>query len=139
MQAIPTIHFQGRCDDALSFYREAIGAELLFRFKVSDVVEPQAIKPGTGDRILRAGLRIGDSVIHLSDGHGAASLAFQGFSLTLAVAGEDEARRMAEALAESGKVQLPLRATAWAELFGTVVDRFGVVWTIEAGRRFVTA
>jgi len=139
MQAIPTIHFQGRCDEALAFYRAAIGAELLFRFKVSDVVDPHAIKPGTGDRILRAGLRIGDSVIHCSDGHGADAPAFQGFSLTLAAAGEDEARRMAEALAQGGKVQVPLRATAWAEVFGTVVDRFGVVWTIEAGRRFATA
>lgn len=136
MQAIPTIHFQGICDEALSFYREAIGAELLFRFKVSDVVDPQAIKPGTGDRILRAGLRIGDSIIHFADGHGAGPAVFQGFSLALSVASQDEARRMLDALAEGGSVPIPLRPTAWAETFGTVIDRFGLHWTVEAGRRF---
>jgi PhnB protein len=138
MQTIPTLHFQGRCDEALSFYRQALGAELMFRFKVSDVVDPQAIKPGTGDRILRAGLRIGDSVVYLADGHGADGPSFQGVSLTLAVANQDEAQRMAAALAEDGSVQIPLRATAWAEVFGTVIDRFGLHWTIEAGRRFAT-
>ena len=138
MQAIPTIHFQGNCDEALNFYRGAIGAELLFRFKVSEVVDPQAIKPGTGDRILRAGLRIGDSIIQCADGHGAGSPAFQGFSLTLSAASRDEAERLVGALLEGGSVQMPLRATAWAETFGTLVDRFGLHWTIEAGRRFAT-
>lgn len=139
MQAIPTIHFQGNCDEALSFYREAIGAALLFRFKVSDVVDPHAIRPGTGDRILRAGLRIGDSLIQFADAHGADRPASHGFSLTLTAAGQDEAQRMLDALAAGGSVQMPLRSTAWAEVFGTVVDRFGLHWTIEAGRRFVTA
>ena len=139
MQAIPTIHFQGSCDDALRFYREALGAELLFRFQVGDVVDPQHIKPGTGHRILRAGLRIGDSVIHLADGHAAEGPAFCGFSLTLAAVTEDEARRMALALSAGGSIPMPLRPTAWAEVFGTVVDRFGLHWTIEAGRRFATA
>jgi PhnB protein len=139
MQAIPTIHFPGNCDEALNFYCKAIGAELLFRFKVSEVVvDPQAIRPGTGDKILRAGLRIGDSVIQFADGHGAGGPAFQGFSLTLSAASEDEAGRLVEALADGGKVQIPLRTTAWAETFGTVVDRFGLHWTIEAGRRFAT-
>jgi PhnB protein len=139
MQAIPTIHFPGNCNEALSFYREALGAELLFRFKVSEVVDPQAIKPGTGDRILRAGLRIGGNLIQFADGHGAGGPAFQGFSLTLSASGQDEAARMLASLAEGGSVQIPLRATAWAETFGTVVDRFGLHWTIEAGRRFITA
>lgn len=138
MQAIPTIHFQGICDEALSFYREAIGAELVFRYKVSDLVDPQVVKPGTGDRILRAGLRIGASIIHFADGHGAGPAAFQGFSLALSVASHDEARRMLDALAEGGSVPIPLRSTAWAETFGTVIDRFGLHWAIEAGRRFAT-
>lgn len=138
MQAIPTIHFQGICDEALSFYREAIGAELVFRYKVSDLVDPQVVKPGTGDRILRAGLRIGDSIILFADGHGAGPAAFQGFSLALSVASQDEARRMLDALAEGGSVPIPLRSTAWAETFGTVIDRFGLHWAIEAGRRFAT-
>lgn len=138
MQAIPTIHFPGNCNDALSFYREAIGAELLFRFKVDEVVDPPAIRPGTGDRILRAGLRIGDSVIQFADSHGAAGPSFQGFSLTLSAASGDEAQRLMDALRDGGSVQIPLRATAWAETFGTVLDRFGLHWTIEAGRRFAT-
>jgi PhnB protein len=138
MQAIPTIHFPGNCDEALSYYREAIGAELLFRFKVSEVVDPQSIKPGTGEKIMRAGLRIGGKVVHFADGHGAGGPAFQGFSLALVCEDQEQAQHLCEVLAEGGSVRLPLRATAWAEVYGTVVDRFGLHWTIEAGRRLIS-
>lgn len=138
MQAIPTIHFQGNCNEALSYYCKALGAELLFRFKVSDVVDPQSIRPGTGERIMRAGLRIGQSVFHLADGHGADGPALQGFSLALVCDGHDQAQGLLETLAEGGSIRFPLRATTWAEQYATVVDRFGLHWTIEAGRRLIS-
>jgi PhnB protein len=135
MQAIPTLYFPDMCDAALSFYRDAIGADILFHHRVGDVVDPAHVKPGTGHRTLRAGLCIGGVRFYLADGHGTGGPSFQGVSLTLSCASADEAERMLAALADGGTVQIPLRATAWAEVFGAVLDRFGLHWTIEAKPR----
>ena len=134
MQAIPTLYFPGACDAALSFYRDAIGADILFHHRVGDIVDAAHVKLGTAHRTLRAGLVIGGLRFYLADGHGVTP-GFQGISVTLSCASADEAERMLAALADGGTVLIPLRATAWAEVFGTVVDRFGLHWTIEAGKR----
>jgi PhnB protein len=135
MQAISTLCFPGCCDEALSFYRDAIGAVVLFHHRVGDIVDPAQVKPGTAHRTLRAGLRIGDTRFYLADGHAGGGPVFQGVALTLACASAAEAAGMLAALADGGNVQVPLRSTAWAEVFGTVVDRFGLHWTVEAGVR----
>ena len=139
MQAITTLYFPGFCEEALAFYRDAIGAEILFHYRVADLVAPADVKPGTGDRTLRAGMRIGDSRYYLADGHFTDAPAFAGMALTLACASAQEAARMLDALAVGGAVRLPLRSTAWAEALGTVVDRYGLHWTVEAGVRHDTA
>jgi PhnB protein len=136
MQAISTLYLQGQCDAALAFYRDAIGAVVMFHYTVADVAGSDTARAGTADRTLRAGLRIGETILYLSDGHGAAAGTPQGFSLVLQVAGRDEAGRVQSALAAGGSAGIPLGPTAWADVFGTVVDRFGVHWTIEAGHRF---
>jgi PhnB protein len=134
MRAIPTLYFPGCCSEALAFYRDAIGADILFHYRVGDIVDPAHVKPGTAGRTLRAGLAVGAIRFYLADGHDSAP-AFQGISLTLACASLAAAQRTLDALAEGGTVQIPLRSTAWAEAYGTVFDRFGLHWTIEAGVR----
>jgi PhnB protein len=131
MQAIPTIYFPGRCAEALSFYRDTLGAEVLFQLTAVADQPPTYLEPGSAGKILRAGLRLGDTMVYLSEGHHASEPAFQGFSLTLHLDTEGEAQRMLQALAEGGSVRVPLRATALAQCFGAVIDRFGLHWTIE--------
>lgn len=133
MKLIPTIFFPGACKDAIAFYREALGAVVLFDVSVGELVPPDAVRPGTEHRTLRAGLQIGDDVIYLSDGHGPAALSFEGFGLSLQAASMAEAERMMQALSEGGKVQIALRKTAWAAAFGTVTDKFNLRWAIEFG------
>jgi len=133
MQAIPTLYFQGVCDDALSFYHGAIGADILFHYRVADIADAQQIRPGTAGRTVRAGLRIGATVLYLADAHRPDSPPPAGFSITLTAVTPDEAARLLDALADGGAVQFPLRETAWAVAYGTVRDRFGVHWTVEAG------
>ena len=52
-------------------------------------------------------------------------------SLALSYPTAAEAQRVFDALAEGGKVNMPLQKTFWAEAFGMLVDRFGTPWMIN--------
>jgi PhnB protein len=136
MQAIPTIYFPGLCAEALSFYRDVLHADVLFQLTAIPDSQPQFLAPGSPGKIIRAGLRIGDTVVYFSEGHHPDQVpAFAGFSMNLHVDSADEATRILRALGEGGDVRVPLRATAWADAFCAVIDRYGVHWMIETGTR----
>lgn len=136
MQAIPTLYFPGLCAEALSFYRDALRADVLFQLMEVPGSHPQFLPPGSPGKIIRAGLRIGDSVVYLSEGHHPGQApAFAGVSMNLHVDSADEAASILGVLGERGDVRVPLRAVAWADAFCAVVDRYGVHWMIEAGTR----
>ena len=131
----PYLNFGGRCEEALSFYRTALGAEVetLMRFRESpDEPPPGAIPPGWDDKVMHASMRIGESVVMASDGGCSEEAGFAGFSLTLSVADPAEAERRFAALADGGRVQMPLAETFFAASFGMVTDRFGVQWMVIA-------
>ncbi|MCS0806772.1 VOC family protein [Massilia agilis] len=130
MQVIPTLYFPGLCAEAISFYREHLGAEVLFQLTAGGA-QPEYLPPGSPGKIIRAGLRIGDTVVYLSEGHHGGVPAFQGVSLALHLANQHEAARILHALGAGGSIRVPLRETAWADSFGAVTDRYGVYWTVE--------
>jgi len=129
MQVNPYLFFNGRCEEAVQFYQQALGAEVhtLTRYKDS----PEAIRPpGTDDKVLHADLRIGETTVLASDGDSQGATDFRGFSLSLAAARDTDANRMFAALADGGRVQVPIGPTPFASRFGMVADRFGVLWTV---------
>lgn len=128
MQIQPYLFFDGRCDEAIEFYRRAIGAELktLMRFRDN----PQPSTHGNPDKVMHAELRIGDTTVLVSDGRCSGQPSFQGFALSLTVATEPEAEQLFTALSEGGQVQMPLTATFFSSRFGMVADRFGVLWML---------
>ena len=130
MQIQPYLFYDGRCEEAIEFYRRTLGAEetMLKRFKESP--EPAMNPPDAGDKVMHASLRIGDSTVMASDGRCQGQPGFQGFSLSLTVPDEAEADRMFAGLAEGGQVQMPLAKTFFSPRFGMVADRFGVPWMI---------
>jgi PhnB protein len=130
MQVEPYLFFEGRCEEALEFYRRALGAEVtaLLRFKESP--DPNMCQPGLEDKVMHATVRIGNTTIMVSDGMSSGNLAFQGFSLSLSLTDKAEAERLFTALSDGGQVQMPLAETFWSPLFGMVADRFGVSWMI---------
>jgi PhnB protein len=135
MQAITTVYFPGLCAEALSFYRDVLHADVLFQLAAIPGSQPQFVPPGSPGKIIRAGLRIGDTIVYFSEGHHPDQApAFAGFSLNLHVDSADEAARLLRALGEDGDVRVPLRPTAWADAFCAVVDRYGLHWMIETGR-----
>ena len=133
MKVEPYLFFEGRCDEALEFYRKALGAEVtaLYRYKDSpEPPEPGKCPPGSGDKVMHANVRIGETTLMASDGRCQGRPDFQGFSLSLAVADDVEAERKFAALADGGQVQMPLAQTFFSSRFGMVTDRFGVLWMI---------
>jgi PhnB protein len=129
----PYLFFDGRCEEAIEFYRKALGAEvdMLMRFKDSpEPHQPGMIPPSSENKVMHANLRIGDTSVMASDGRCGGKPHFDGFALSLRVATETEADRVFAALADGGKVQMPLTKTFFSPRFGMVADRFGVMWMI---------
>jgi len=134
MNVEPYLFFDGRCEEAISFYQRALGAEVLFLSRNADNPEPPppgTLPPGSEQKVMHATLRIGNAVLMVSDGGCGGSPAFQGFSLSLNCRDADAARASFAALADGGEMRLPLRRTFWSPLFGMVNDRFGVGWMVS--------
>jgi PhnB protein len=134
MQVQPYLFFEGRCEEALEFYRQALDAqvEMLMRFRDSpEAPPPGAVAPGSEDKVMHASFRVGDTTLMASDGGCSGRSGFQGITLSLNLADVAEAERRFAALADGGEVQMPLGATFWSPAFGMVVDRFGVSWMVN--------
>ncbi|MBS9476569.1 VOC family protein [Ancylobacter radicis] len=125
--------FNGRTEEAIAFYKTALGAEvtMLMRFRdAPDPVPPGMIPEGWDDRIMHASFRIGDAELLASDGCQSDAAGFNGISLALSVASPEEADATFAALAQGGQVTMPLAKTFFSPRFGTLTDRFGVSWMI---------
>jgi PhnB protein len=133
MRVQPYLFFDGRCEEAIEFYRKMLGAEvlMLMRFRDSpDPPPPGMIPPGSEDKVMHASLRIGETEVMASDGRCMGEPSFQGVSLSLSVPSEADADRLFNLLAEGGQVQMPIGKTFFSPRFGMVSDRFGVSWMV---------
>ena len=133
MRIEPYLFFDGRCEEAIEFYRKALGAEvqMLMRYKESpEPAQPGMLPPGSENKIMHASLRIRDSVVMMSDGHCTGTPRFEGFGLSLPTANEADADRLFARLSDGGQVRMPLAKTFFSPRFGMVSDRFGVLWMV---------
>jgi PhnB protein len=133
MQVQSYLFFDGRCEEAVEFYRSALGAQviMLMRFKDSPGPHDPGMCPaGAEDKVMHMSFRVGDTTVLASDGRCQGRPSFQGFALSHTVASDAEAERRFAALADGGQVQMPLRKTFFSSRFGMVADRFGVSWMI---------
>lgn len=137
MQIQPYLFFEGRCEEAVAFYRDALGAQVLMLMRYGDAPEGDAGCPGgappPADKIMHAALQIGQTMVMASDGFAAGHPQFKGVSLSISADDDAQARRLFDALADGGQVQQPLEPTFFASSFGMVADRFGVSWMVVAG------
>ncbi|RZJ13924.1 MAG: VOC family protein [Acidovorax sp.] len=132
--------FEGRCEEALEFYRSALGARIGMLMRYKDNPEPaagQGCADGTGpgpapEMVMHAEFSVGDTKLLASDGMGSGKTRFEGISLALSPASEAEAKRLFDALADGGQIQMPLTKTFFSQAFGMVADRFGVPWMVVA-------
>ncbi|MGO4702231.1 VOC family protein [Dyella sp. 2RAB6] len=130
----PYLHFEGRCEEAIEFYKQAVGAtvEMLMRYRDSPEPPVTGCEP-QGDyqeKIIHSSFRIGESVVNATDGFNSGQSSFKGFSLSLTVGSDAEANKRFDALAVGGQVTMPLSKTFFTSSFGMLTDKFGVNWMI---------
>ena len=131
MPVTPYLFFEGRCEEALNFYRDSLGAEVTFLMRYRESAESCAmIPPGNDEKVLHASFRIGDGEVMASDGMCSGTVQFQGFSLSISAKDPAEAKRFFDALAAGGHVEMPLGETFFSPAFGMVADKFRVPWMI---------
>ena len=133
MEIQPYLFFDGRCEEAIEFYRKTLGAETVMLLRWKDCPEPAQpgmIPPGSENKIMHGRVKIGGSTVLMSDGQCRGKPEFQGFSLSVTVANNAEAERVFAALGDGGQVQMPLGKTFFSPAYGTLADKFGVSWMV---------
>jgi PhnB protein len=135
MQIQPYLFYPGNCDEAIAFYREALGAQevMKMRFKEAPPDPERPMPPEFADKIMHATLQIGDAQIMMSDGGCMTpNVKFDGFGVSLTPTDAATAERYFNALAQGGKVTMPFQKTFWSPGFGMLNDKFGVPWMVSA-------
>lgn len=130
MQVQPYLCFEGRCEEAVEFYRKALDAEITMLMRFKESPDPGMCSPGTLEKVMHMSFRVGDTTLLASDGRCSGQANFQGISLSLTVPNDAEAERRFASLADGGQVQMPLTKTFFSSSFGMVADRFGVQWMV---------
>ena len=130
MQVQPYLSFEGRCDEAIEFYKTALGAkvDMLMRFK--DCPDQSTVSPGSAEKVMHAAVHIGDTQLLMSDGRCQGGANFNGIALALSAATDADAERMFNALADGGQVRMPMAKTFFSSRFGMAADKFGVGWMV---------
>ncbi len=130
MQVQPYLSYEGRCDEAIEFYEKAVGAkiDMLMRFKeVAGPVDSHTAEQGQGDACRRPHRRHANPDVGRPL-HGGPN--FNGIALALSAPTDADAERMFNALADGGKVNMPLTKTFFSSRFGMLADKFGVGWMV---------
>lgn len=128
----PYLFFDGRCEEAINFYKQAVGAqvEMLMHFKDSPAPPQPGCPPTPADKVMHASIRVGNSMFLASDGHCGGKPEFKGFSLSLTVETDADAAKYFGALSAGGQVMAPLSKTFFSSSFGMLTDKFGVGWMV---------
>ena len=127
MKTTPYLFFGGACTDGVEFYRDALGADLKTLVRFRDLPGATA---DAGDRVMHAELAVGDSTIFASDGQGQGRPQGGGYALSLTADNDEEAERLFSALADGGRIDVPLMSTPFASRLGMATDRFGTPWMV---------
>jgi PhnB protein len=130
MHVQPYLNFDGRCDEALAFYKKAVGAKVGMVMRFKDAPDKSMTSPGNENNVMHSQFQIGDTTVMASDGRCTGKANFQGIMLSISADNEAEADRLFTGLADGGQVQMPLGKTFFAPRFGMVADKFGVGWMI---------
>ena len=133
MNVQPYLFFDGRCDEALEFYKKAIGAKVGMLMRWKDSPDKSMCTPSNADKVMHAQVQIGDTTVMASDGRNTGHPKFEGFALTIVANSEAEADTLFGALSDGGQVTMPIGKTFFSPRFGMLADKFGVHWMILVG------
>ena len=134
MQVTPYLFFDGRCEEALNFYKKAIGAEVQMMMRFKEAPDQTNMPPNSGEKVMHACFKVGEKNLFASDGHCNAAPEFKGFALSLDAKDETDCDRLFNGLKDGGKVTMPLGETFFAKRFGMLTDKFGMNWMVIAAK-----
>ena len=129
----PYLNFNGNCEEAINFYKDALGGEILF---IQRYGESPMKGMGDDNNVMHCTLKIGDTHIMGCDNPEGQS-ATSGSNISLAYGLDDPAaaETMFERLADGGNVTMPLQETFWADRFGMLTDKFGINWMFNCEKK----
>jgi PhnB protein len=130
MQVQPYLFFDGRCDEAIEFYKKTLDAEVGMLMRWKDAPDKSMCTAANADKVMHSSLKIGDTRVMASDGRNTGNPKFDGFALSLNAKDEADADRMFNALSNGGQVIMPMSKTFFSPRFGMTADKFGVNWMI---------
>jgi PhnB protein len=131
----PYLNFAGNARKAFEFYRSVFGGDFLGVLRFRDFEgNPMGMAEEHLDDIAHIALPLGDSVLMGTDVAGVPGEQLRqgnNFSIHVEADTEAEARQIFDGLAAGGTIDMPLARTDWAQLFGSLADRFGVQWMVS--------
>lgn len=132
MRVEPYLMFNGRCEEALAFYKTAVNAQsvMVMRFKESPEPPGMPLPPNWDEKIMHSGMMVGETLVMASDGMSTEPMGYSGVTLSITADNEAQAKRMFDALSAGGSVVMPLSKTFWSPCFGMCEDKFGVNWMV---------
>jgi PhnB protein len=135
MHVQPYLIFNGRCDDAIAFYKKTLKAEVVMLMRFKEAPDQSMIKPESAEKVMHSALKIGESTILASDGDCSRPGTSSGFSLTITADSDAEAEKIFAALSAGGEVRMPMSPTFFATRFGMLSDQFGIGWMVIAPKK----
>lgn len=131
MPVEPYLMYDGRTEEAIEFYKRAVGATVNMLLRVKDAPEKGPMHgPGMDNKIMHASLNIGGTQVMMSDGGCTGNAKFDGITLSLSTANVAEADKFFAGLSEGGTVTMPQGETFFSPRFGMCRDKFGVHWMV---------
>jgi PhnB protein len=131
MKTSTVLSFKGDCEAAFKFYEQHLGGQPRGIFRYAGSPLENSVPPEWGDKIMHGSIVVGDHLLMGSDVGAQQYEEPKGFSLSLQISDTADAERLYQALAQNGRIVMPLEKTFWASRFGSVVDRFGIPWLIN--------
>jgi len=130
MNVQPYLSFEGRCQEAIDFYKSTLGAKVEVVMQFKDAPPDMQSQMPNKDKVMHSAFKVGDTTIMATDGQCSGSSTFSGITLTLNAGSVGEAEKLFNALSQGGKVNMPMSETFFAHRFGMVADKFGVGWMV---------
>jgi PhnB protein len=128
----PYLFFSGNTREAMEFYKGVFGGELTIN-TIGDLPEGTPTMPGSKpEDVVHASLRSGAIDLMATDSRTASPKAAK-IELSLGGTDEQQMRKIFDALAEGGKVRMPLAKQFWGDIFGSLSDKYGIDWMMNIG------
>ena len=132
------LNFKGNCEEAFNFYKSVFGGEFQYIGRFNEMPPQEgmaAMSKEAGNKIMHVSLMISkETALMGSDTGGEWAPTYvegNNFSISISTDSKEEAERIFNGLSKGGKVTMPIEKTFWSEMFGMLVDKFGINWMMS--------